>query len=173
MLPGLVYTTGHFRNGILLAPLTAALVADAMLDGKIDPLMTITRRNASVISELTIGDRRYSVHVEQRAGGWVAHAERPENGARVSGDWTSGSRDDVVSRLTRWLTWQVEHELALEALQEAERTGMIGRSPARRSAAWKARAPACSRNNWKPSMRLESALTTFRASQPMDHEERP
>ena len=34
-----MYATGHFRNGILLAPLTAAFVADAMLDGRVDPLL--------------------------------------------------------------------------------------------------------------------------------------
>lgn len=34
--PRVVYATGHFRNGILLAPLTAALVADLILDGKRD-----------------------------------------------------------------------------------------------------------------------------------------
>jgi len=38
-VPEVMYATGHFRNGILLAPLTAQLVADAMLDGKIDPLL--------------------------------------------------------------------------------------------------------------------------------------
>jgi glycine/D-amino acid oxidase-like deaminating enzyme len=37
-----MYATGHYRNGVLLAPLTAQLVADAMLDGQIDPLMTLT-----------------------------------------------------------------------------------------------------------------------------------
>lgn len=31
-LPGLVYATGHYRNGILLAPLTAALVAGLVLE---------------------------------------------------------------------------------------------------------------------------------------------
>lgn len=36
VLPNLMYATGHFRNGILLAPLTAQLVADALLDGRID-----------------------------------------------------------------------------------------------------------------------------------------
>ncbi len=30
----LMYATGHYRNGVLLAPLTAQLVADAMLDGQ-------------------------------------------------------------------------------------------------------------------------------------------
>jgi glycine oxidase len=38
-LPNLMYATGHYRNGVLLAPLTAQLVADAMLDNRIDPVM--------------------------------------------------------------------------------------------------------------------------------------
>ncbi len=37
--PGLVYATGHYRNGVLLAPLTARLVADLVLDGREDPLL--------------------------------------------------------------------------------------------------------------------------------------
>jgi glycine oxidase len=37
--PNVFYATGHFRNGVLLAPLTATLVADAMLDGRSDPLL--------------------------------------------------------------------------------------------------------------------------------------
>src|SRR5262245_22244234 len=39
VLPNLMYATGHFRNGILLAPLTAQLVADALLDGRVDPIL--------------------------------------------------------------------------------------------------------------------------------------
>lgn len=42
MVPGLMYATGHYRNGVLLAPLTAQLVADAMIDGDRDPLLTLT-----------------------------------------------------------------------------------------------------------------------------------
>jgi glycine oxidase len=38
-MPGLMYATGHYRNGVLLAPLTAQLVADAILAGRIDPMM--------------------------------------------------------------------------------------------------------------------------------------
>jgi glycine oxidase len=41
-IEGLVYATGHFRNGILLAPLTAAVVADLVLDGREDPALTVT-----------------------------------------------------------------------------------------------------------------------------------
>jgi glycine oxidase len=43
MLPGLMYATGHYRNGVLLAPLTARLVADAMLHGVHDPMLTFTK----------------------------------------------------------------------------------------------------------------------------------
>ncbi len=34
-----MYATGHFRNGVLLAPLTAQLVADAILAGRVDPAL--------------------------------------------------------------------------------------------------------------------------------------
>lgn len=39
VLPNLMYATGHYRNGVLLAPLTAQLVADAMLDNRTDPAL--------------------------------------------------------------------------------------------------------------------------------------
>lgn len=38
-LPGLVYATGHYRNGVLLAPLTAALVRDLILGNPWDPVL--------------------------------------------------------------------------------------------------------------------------------------
>jgi glycine oxidase len=43
VMPNLMYATGHYRNGVLLAPLTASLVADAMLDNRIDPLLAPVR----------------------------------------------------------------------------------------------------------------------------------
>ena len=43
MVPGLVYATGHYRNGILLAPFTARAVADLVLDNREDPLLAATR----------------------------------------------------------------------------------------------------------------------------------
>ncbi len=39
VLPNVMYATGHFRNGVLLCPLTAQLVADAMIDHRIDPAL--------------------------------------------------------------------------------------------------------------------------------------
>lgn len=42
ILPNLMYATGHYRNGVLLSPITAQLVADAMLEDRIDPLLSAT-----------------------------------------------------------------------------------------------------------------------------------
>ena len=39
VVPNVMYATGHYRNGVLLAPLTAQLVADAMLENRVDPLL--------------------------------------------------------------------------------------------------------------------------------------
>jgi glycine oxidase len=38
-MPGVIYATGHYRNGILLAPVTAALVTDLILDNRFDPAL--------------------------------------------------------------------------------------------------------------------------------------
>jgi glycine oxidase len=38
-MPGLFYATGHFRNGVLLAPITAAIVADAVFSNRFDPAL--------------------------------------------------------------------------------------------------------------------------------------
>ena len=38
-VPGLVFATGHYRNGVLLAPLTARAVGDLILDDREDPLL--------------------------------------------------------------------------------------------------------------------------------------
>jgi glycine oxidase len=40
--PRVTIATGHYRNGILLAPLTAEIVAASVLDGVIDPAMGVT-----------------------------------------------------------------------------------------------------------------------------------
>jgi glycine oxidase len=42
-MPSIFYATGHFRNGVLLAPLTASLVADLVLDGHEGPGMEMMR----------------------------------------------------------------------------------------------------------------------------------
>jgi glycine oxidase len=42
-MPGVYYATGHYRNGVLLAPLTAAMVADLILDGHEREGLTLVR----------------------------------------------------------------------------------------------------------------------------------
>jgi glycine oxidase len=37
--PGLVYAAGHYRNGALLAPVTARILADSILDGRRHPVL--------------------------------------------------------------------------------------------------------------------------------------
>jgi glycine oxidase len=39
-IKGLIYATGHYRNGILLAPVTAKLIAEAILSGATPPLLS-------------------------------------------------------------------------------------------------------------------------------------
>jgi len=41
-LPGLFFAAGHYRNGILLAPLTAQMIADELLDQRQHPLLHAT-----------------------------------------------------------------------------------------------------------------------------------
>jgi glycine oxidase len=42
-LPNVVYATGHYRNGVLLAPLTAGAVADLLLEGRERPELALMR----------------------------------------------------------------------------------------------------------------------------------
>jgi glycine/D-amino acid oxidase-like deaminating enzyme len=42
-MPGVYYATGHYRNGVLLSPLTAKLVADLVIDGRRDPDLELVR----------------------------------------------------------------------------------------------------------------------------------
>jgi glycine oxidase len=43
VIPNLMYATGHYRNGVLLAPLTAHLVADVIIENLVDPMLEHTR----------------------------------------------------------------------------------------------------------------------------------
>ena len=38
-VPGLIHAAGHYRNGVLLAPVTAKLIAALVLDGRADPIL--------------------------------------------------------------------------------------------------------------------------------------
>ena len=38
-VPGLIHASGHYRNGVLLAPITAKLVGDLIIEGREDPAL--------------------------------------------------------------------------------------------------------------------------------------
>jgi len=44
-IEGLVYATGHYRNGILLAPITGELIAGAIIDNEVPPLLATFAAN--------------------------------------------------------------------------------------------------------------------------------
>jgi glycine oxidase len=44
-IDGLFYATGHYRNGILLAPVTGELIAEAVVAGRISPLLAAFNPN--------------------------------------------------------------------------------------------------------------------------------
>lgn len=52
-IEGLVLATGHHRNGILLAPITARAIADFVVTGKIDPLIARFGIDRFASSEVT------------------------------------------------------------------------------------------------------------------------
>jgi hypothetical protein len=53
---------------------------------------------------------------------WIAATELPDTGERFGDECSGVSEAEAVDRLRAWLTWQHQHERALEALQLAERT---------------------------------------------------
>ena len=72
--------------------------------------------------DIAVGRLRYLVRVAHQGSLWVAVAERAETGERYGAECSGGSEAEAVDRLRAWLTWQHQHESALEALQLAERT---------------------------------------------------
>jgi glycine oxidase len=46
-VPGLYVATGHFRHGVLLAPATALLMADLLIEGRDNPLLEAFRPSAA------------------------------------------------------------------------------------------------------------------------------
>jgi glycine oxidase len=52
-IDGLFYATGHYRNGILLAPVTGELIAEAVVEGHVSPLLaafSLNRFNLAHVS---------------------------------------------------------------------------------------------------------------------------
>ncbi len=43
--PAIVHASGHYRNGVLLAPITARVIADLIVEGKSDPCLAAFASN--------------------------------------------------------------------------------------------------------------------------------
>ena len=71
--------------------------------------------------EMLVGDLRLQIVAVRRGDLWTAHARRADTGERVGIDCSGESEHQAVEQAARWLDWQHEHAIALEALQHAER----------------------------------------------------
>jgi hypothetical protein len=74
------------------------------------------------MTETIVGGRRYRIVAARRDVDWIAHAEQADTGDRFGIECAAESEDAAVDRIVRWLEWQHEHAVALEALQQAERS---------------------------------------------------
>ncbi|HZH13298.1 MAG TPA: hypothetical protein VE057_02945 [Archangium sp.] len=81
-LPGLFLTTRHFRNGILLAPITARLMAQAASSGGLHPWTS--HRSVSIASSAAEPPGRHSTPRRTRPSG-------RQNRKTASG-WPSAAR---------------------------------------------------------------------------------
>ena len=74
-----------------------------------------------MLKRVSIADRRFTLTAVERAGQWIAHAFREDDGDRFGIECAAASEPDAIGLLTEWLEWQHEHASALEALQRVER----------------------------------------------------
>ena len=73
------------------------------------------------MKEISIGEKRYRLVAAERDGHWLAHAVRDDTGDVFGIECAGETESAAMDRLSRWLEWQHEHSVALEALQQAER----------------------------------------------------
>jgi len=71
--------------------------------------------------QVEIGGCVYTLVTSAREQQWTAQALRGESNERYGVEVTAASEEEARTRLTRWLTWQYEHTVALDALQQAEK----------------------------------------------------
>src|SRR5262249_60085638 len=79
------------------------------------------RRTMTATPQIAIGERRYRLVTAERDGRWTARAERDDTGDPFGIEFVAASRDEALSRLTRWLEWQAEHAPALQQPHRAQR----------------------------------------------------
>ena len=72
------------------------------------------------MKETSIGKVRYRLIAERRDGQWIAHAQRVDTRDRFGVECSGATGPEALEKLSRWLEWQSEHTVALDALQRAE-----------------------------------------------------
>jgi hypothetical protein len=73
------------------------------------------------VTIVSVGGVRFRIATGERGGAWFAHAYRDDTGEPFGIETSGAAEAEAIERLTRWLEWQREHAIALEALQRAER----------------------------------------------------
>ena len=63
---------------------------------------------------------QYRLMALDHDGEWIAYAERVDSGERFGVELTGASEAEALDNLRRWLDWQSEHAVALQALQQAQ-----------------------------------------------------
>jgi glycine oxidase len=82
-VPGLYVATGHFRHGVLLAPATAALLADLIVEGHLDPMLLPFRPGRCY-------GARSPRHVQEQ-GRMTMITSEGNDGGEIAGELAEGS----------------------------------------------------------------------------------
>lgn len=69
-----------------------------------------------------IGDVAFRIETVEREGQWMACAYRTASSDRFGPPQWGQTDAEATARMRGWLEWQHEHQTALEAVQEAERS---------------------------------------------------
>jgi hypothetical protein len=69
-----------------------------------------------------VEDVRYRIIAAEREGHWVARAEWKDTGTPFGIECAAATERAAIAKLAGWIDWQQEHEAALAALQDAERS---------------------------------------------------
>ena len=69
---------------------------------------------------ISIAQVQYRLAAVENEGQWIAHAERVTTGDHFGIECAGATEAEALDRLQRWLEWQSEHRMALDALQCAE-----------------------------------------------------
>jgi hypothetical protein len=85
-MPNLIFATGHYRNGVLLAPLTPAHRGSSSTTSESLLTLTSPSRAGIPVANVTVGARRYQIRTAHatRCGARLPSAQIPPNDSASS-----------------------------------------------------------------------------------------